>query len=104
MNKANPIPAGRLDDVTAEALVAYDLYEDKHDLSLMVGLPATISIGCDSYSAVVTSVTPQSITAKYLRDDAKARTFRVNKHGQWCSDKHFMLTVGVANDRWPLEV
>lgn len=104
--QASPF-AGRIDpnEVTDLAiLAAHDAWEasDPRRMSLLVGLPATISIGSDSYASKIVSVTPTTITAEYdsgSHPNGKVMTFRATKHG-WTCKRHHRLSIGEATAHW----
>lgn len=83
------------------ALVALDSLEANglghiDTRKLMIGLPATVSIACDHYAAIVVKTTACTITAQTLDSD-KPRTFRMVR-GAWRS-KHWILSLGAAEQR-----
>lgn len=96
----NPIPSHLAVDgsLVGDAVVAHDAAEsgDPRAMVMMLGLPATISIGSDSYAARVVKTTAKTITAAYDHS-GKQMTFRATKHG-WTYRKHHHLAVGFARD------
>ena len=88
-----------------EVVVALDACEqgraDAH--RLLVGLPATISIGSDRYAAVVVSATPSlKIICVEFRGypDSERMRFTLRKDGGYRSTGRgsYRLTVGIAHD------
>jgi len=78
-----------------EVMVAYDAIGSGHkDIAkLLVGLPATVSVGSDSYAAEIVKATPKTITAE--TEDGEQDTFRHTKNG-WLSKRKRRLSVGKA--------
>lgn len=97
----SPVYHWVLDDLAPDAIAAHDAYEagDAQALALMVGLPACISIGSDTYAARVVASTHTTLTAEYTTPGlaGKHRTFRLTKRG-WTSGP-FHLAVGLAETR-----
>lgn len=87
-------------DIAPEVMVARDAVEQGRPdaYKLLVGLPATISIGSDSYAAVVVSATPKTITAAYANRDGNGapKVFRFTKSG-WSHRSHH-ISIGQARD------
>ena len=98
--RVNPIPSHWVADgeVSADAAVAHDAYEacDARALALMVGLPATISIGSDSYAAKILRATATTLIVAHADDPQGhgAQVFRLTKRG-W-RNRSFRLAVGQA--------
>jgi len=89
--------------VPAEVVAARDAaLEGRADAyTMLVGLPATIGAGADSYAATVVRATPCTVTVAYA-SDGEERTFRFSKRG-WRS-RGRTLSVGTARNYWSPEV
>lgn len=100
--RVNPIPGHWVvDGLAPDALAAHDAYEagDPRALQMMVGLPATISIGSDSYAARVVRATRTTLLVAWGRqDDRNAVAYRLTSRG-WTYKRHHVLSVGLAEDR-----
>lgn len=94
----NPIPARFVHDgdATDDVSVAFDAFEDgdARAMSMIVGMPATVGVGSDSYAGVVSSTTAKTITCDFGAI-GRQMTFRCTKHG-WTFRKHNYLAVGFA--------
>ena len=85
-------------------LIAHDAIEAGHPgaMQLLVGLPATISIGSDHYGCKVVAVTAKTITiekADKWGSTPKHTVFRCTKFG-WTYRKHHRLHIGEAVTAW----
>ena len=94
----NPIRLDATETTDLAILAAHDAFEgfDPRATRLTVGLPATISIGCDSYIAKVVAATAKTITAEF--ENGETLTFRCN--GQGWRSKGWRLSVGEAVAKW----
>lgn len=88
-----------------QVTVALDaLFEGRTVADLLIGLPATVGLGCDRYAAKITKVTTKTITVQTDNDiPGKGITFRNTKRG-WTSGKHYRLLIGQAENYSPREV
>lgn len=82
-----------LAEASPEFLAAHDAWEtnDSRKMDLLVGLPATISIGSDRYAAKVVRVTARTIVVSH------GQVFRFTKRG-WQAGRSYRLAVGYAED------
>lgn len=100
-NTVQTIESGNL-----EVIAALDACEAGHSNAheMLIGLPCTVQIGSDHYSAKIIKVTAKTITVEcgftHGNPISDKMTFRRTKYGQWTCRKHFILTVGVAETRW----
>lgn len=95
----NPIPYRYVEE-NADLIGIYDAWESQLTtrMSLLVGLPATIRIGSDTYGATVVRVTKTTITVHWHADHHKdeVQTFRYSRvKDAWCSGS-YRLSVGMA--------
>lgn len=97
-NPKNPISlrawnVEELAKVDPAVLAAHDAFEahDPRAMTLLVGLPATFSVGSDRYATKVVKTTPCTITVE------GGQTYRFTKYG-WTSGRSYHLAVGYAED------
>lgn len=84
-----------------DVIVALDaLFEGRIMADLLIGLPATVALGSDRYSAKIVKVTAKTITVEMCYGNL--RTFRNTKRG-WRHQKHYHLCIGYAEDYSPRE-
>lgn len=109
MENINTIDTTETTDLSI--LAALDALEANHvdAQKLLIGLPVTVSIGCDSYPYKIVSVT-QSLKTIVVQEvytfptlmEGQFMTFRLGKKG-FRSGKHYRLTLGEAIRHSPLE-
>lgn len=88
-------------------IIALDAVEasDPRAAALLVGCPATVGIGSDSYAARVVKATAslKTITVEFTGSLAgKVMTFRLTKRGY--SNRSYLLSIGTAVSYWAPEV
>lgn len=85
--------------LSADAMVARDaILEDRPGCwRLLIGLPATISIGMDRYAAEVTHATRCTVTAVSSNvSGGVPLIYRHSRQRGWCAARAYRLSVGLA--------
>ena len=97
----SPIPQRYLEQVPALAPI-HDAFEAEHGgaMSMLVGQPATMSNGADSYRCRVTRVTAKRIHVAF--DHLKPMVFRPSGDA-WKSGKFRFLDVGIGETKVDLD-
>lgn len=90
------------EEADADTIAALDAAEagDPRAAEMLVGKPATVSIGSDSYAATIVKVSKSltTITVRYRGEDAEL-TFRYSKKFQmYRAKRSYVLTVGIARE------